>query len=167
MHEKILELIIYLVNEIRNDKHTQEAVEHGETVSGRQYNGSSIDINFLTKSGYTPAEISTAFSWLFDHIDKGENLVVGENSPHSHRILHEVERLAIGKEAQGYLIRLRELGLITDDNLEDVIERGMMSSLSQAGIPEIRSLVASVLFDIDESDRNTRRVMWNSSDTIH
>ncbi len=159
MHEKILELIIYLVNEIRNEKRA------GDTM--KRYHESGIDINSLTKSGYTPAEISTAFSWLLDHITMGENLVVGANSPHSHRILHEVERLAIGGEAQGYLIQLRELGLITDDDVEVVIERVMMSGLSQAGIAEIKSLVAKVLFENDESTPLANRVVWNTTDTIN
>lgn len=170
MHERILELIIYLVNEIRNEQRTGDVVKHGEAPPvgpGNQYHKSGIDIDSLTKQGYTSAEISTAFSWLFDHLTMGENLIVGENSPHSHRILHEIERLAIGGEAQGYLIQLRELGLISDDDVEVVIERVMMSGLSNAGITEIKSLVASVLFDHDESNRLANRMTWNISDTIH
>ena len=167
MHEKILELIIYLVNEIRNEQRTGDAVNHGDSVSGTQYHTSGIDIDSLTQRGYTSAEISTAFSWLFDHLAMGENLIVGTNSPHSHRILHDIERLAIGGEAQGYLIQLRELGLISDDDVEVVIERAMMTGLSNAGIPEIQSLVASLLFDHEESARLANRMTWNISDTIH
>ncbi len=170
MHERILELIIYLINEIRDEKHTDYTAAHDGTrpIAGvRQYQKSSIDINFLTKSGYTPAEISTAFSWLFDHITLGDDLIVGVNSSHSHRIFHEVERLAIGSEAQGYLIQLRELGLITNDDVEVVIGRVMMSGLSQAGIAEIKSLVAAILFENDESTRLANRVVLNSTDTIH
>jgi uncharacterized protein Smg (DUF494 family) len=170
MHEKILELIIYLVNEIRNEQRTGTTVKHGDTLpinGGNQYTKSGIDIDSLTKRGYTSAEISTAFSWLFDHLTLGENLIVGANSPHSHRILHEIERLAIGGEAQGYLIQIRELGLISDDDVEMVIERAMMTGLSQAGISEIKSLVAAVLFEHDESARLANRMTWNISDTIH
>jgi uncharacterized protein Smg (DUF494 family) len=170
MHERILELIIYLVNEIRNEQRSGPAVHHGDTPpldGGIQYSKSGLDLESLTRRGYTSAEISTAFSWLFDHLTLGENLVVGANSPHSHRILHEIERLAIGREAQGYLIQLRELGLISDDDVEMVIERAMITGLSQAGISEIKSLIAAVLFEHDESARLANRMTWNISDTIH
>ncbi len=149
MQEKILELIMYLVSEIRNDKRTDE-----------------IDIASLTKNGYTPAEISSAFSWLYEHTSTGENLIVGANSPHSHRILHEVERLALSNEAQGYLIQLRELGLLSDEDLESVIERVMMSGMTRVGLAEIRSVAASVLFENDEATRFSNRIIWNSNDTI-
>ncbi len=150
MQEKILELIIYLVSEIRNEKRTGD-----------------IDIATLTKNGYTNAEISSAFSWLYEHTSTGDNLIIGANSPHSHRILHEVERLALSNDAQGYLIQLRELGLMTDEDLEAVIERVMMSGMTRIGLAEIRSLAASVLFENDESARFSNRIIWNSNDTIN
>ncbi len=94
-----------------------------------------IDLSVLTNSGYTPTEISTAFSWLYEKIDLGENLVkeISKSSPHSHRVLHDAERMVFTPEAHGYLIQLRELGLISEEDIETVIDQGHACRLCYGG----------------------------------
>lgn len=152
MQEKIIEIIVYLIREIQHDKRLGE-----------------IDLHVLAEDGYTENEISTAFSWLFDKIQLGESILADEHrsSPHSHRILHDIERSIITADAHGYLIQLRELGLLGDMEVEQAIDRIMMAGFASVGLPEMKSVVASILFDYDDSNRIGSRLMLNSKDTIH
>jgi Smg protein len=152
MQEKIVEIIVYLIHEMRHDKRLGE-----------------IDLRILSERGYTDNEISTAFSWLFDKINLGENLLTDgqRTSAHSHRILHDAERSVISPEALGYLIQLRELGLLDDMEVELAIDRIMMAGFSSVGLSEIKSIAASIMFDYDDSARIGSRLMLNSKDTIH
>jgi Smg protein len=152
MREKIVEIIVYLMGELRNN------IPLGE-----------IDLSVLTNSGYTPTEISTAFSWLYEKIDLGENLVkeISKSSPHSHRVLHDAERMVFTPEAHGYLIQLRELGLISEEDIEAVIDRVMLADYVTAGMQETKSIVASILLESEDSRGIGSRIMFNGRDTIH
>lgn len=152
MQEKIIEIIVFLINEMRNNKRLGE-----------------IDLRILSDHGYTENEISTAFSWLFDKINLGENILANEepNTPHSYRILHDAERSIITPDAQGYLIQLRELGLLDESAVETLIDRVMMTGFSKVDLMEMKILIASLLFDYDDSNHLGSRLMLNSKDTIH
>jgi len=152
MQEKIVEIIVFLINEMRQDKRLGE-----------------IDLRQLADRGYTENEISTAFSWMFDKINMGESILNGDRTGmhHSHRILHETERAVFTPDAHGYLIQLRELGLLDDMDLETAIDRIMMAGFGKVGISEINTIVASIMCDYDDSERIGSRLMLNSNDTIH
>jgi uncharacterized protein Smg (DUF494 family) len=152
MREKIVEIIVYLMSELRNNTPLGE-----------------IDLSVLTNSGYTPTEISTAFSWLYEKINLGENLTteISKSSPHSHRVLHDAERMVFTAEAYGYLIQLRELQLISEEDIETVIDRVMLADYPTAGVHETKSIIASILLESDDSHNSGSRIMFNGKDTIH
>jgi uncharacterized protein Smg (DUF494 family) len=152
MQERIIEIIVYLVNEMRNNKSLGE-----------------IDVKVLEEGGFTQAEISSAFSWLFDKLAVSNQVLphVDHQVNRSYRILHEVEKMVITPEAQGYLIQLRELGILDDVTLETVIDRAMMSGYSKIGLDETRIIVASLVFEKDDQKRIGNRVISASSDTIN
>jgi uncharacterized protein Smg (DUF494 family) len=152
MKERIVEIIVYLISELKNNIPLHE-----------------IDLTVLTTNGYTPSEISTAFTWLYEKIDSDENVTqqVSESSPHSHRVLHDAERSAFSPEAFGYLVQLRELGLLKDTDLEAVIDRIMLAGYISVNIPEVKSIVAGLLLELDDSGNTGSRIMLNSKDTIN
>ena len=86
MQEKIVEILVYLIAELQKN-----------TPLG------DIDLNVLSNKGYTPAEISAAFSWLYEKINVGDSIVtdVAKGSPHSHRVRHDAERMVILPDAYG------------------------------------------------------------------
>jgi len=152
MQEKIVEIIVYIIKEMRDNK------ELGD-----------INLTELTDHGYTETEISTALSWVIDKISLGENVFVAErkDSRTAHRIFHEAEKMVIAPEAQGYVLLLRELGVIDELDLEMVIERVMMSGFHKVDLKNIKSIIGAVLFDRDEGNAPGSRFMLTSHDTIH
>ena len=150
MYEKIVEILIYVLNEVRK---TNKPL--GE-----------IDISQLENKGYTEAEISTAFNWLFDCLRTGvaaRTTIVDKNKG-SFRVLHAAEQHVITPEAFGFLLQLQQLDIISDSELELIIERAMVSGFDRQDASDIHDIVASVLFDTD----STRgQFFLNSNDTIH
>jgi len=152
MQEKIVEILAYLIGELRNNIPIND-----------------IDLTVLSKKGYSTTEISTAFNWLYEKISDGENIITdtASTSPHSHRVLHEAERSVINAEAYGYLIQLRELGLITDMDIEVLIDRIMMSGYATIDVNEIKSMVAQLMAESDDSFNTGSRTMLGGKDAIN
>ena len=152
MQEKIVEIFVYLIGELRNNIPIND-----------------IDLSVLSKKGYSATEISTAFNWLFEKISDGENIItdITPSSPHSHRVLHDVERSVINAEAYGYMIQLRELGLITEMDIEVLIDRIMMSGYPTIDLHEVKSMVAQLMAESDDSFNTGSRTMLGGKDTIN
>jgi uncharacterized protein Smg (DUF494 family) len=151
MQERIVEIILLLVSELKSNKQLSE-----------------IDVSFLAKSGYTASEISSAFSWVFERMTVGQSIVRQKGqSESSFRILHEAEKSVISPEAHGYLLQWRELGLLTNDEIESIIERIMAAGFSTVGEEEMKSFLAGLLFEKDGQQGKGGRISLNGQDTIH
>lgn len=143
MNERVVEILIYLMSEIREN--------HGDM---EQINGISKD---LKKQGYTENEINTAFSWLFERIKSDtQQLYQSEHTStvHSYRMLHEVEKIVITPAAYGYILQLQRLEIIDVNEVEQVIERAMMLGVSKVDVNDIKAIVASLFFNLDDGDYN-------------
>jgi uncharacterized protein Smg (DUF494 family) len=135
MQDKIVELIIFILSEIKT----------------LEINLQDVNVVELEKLGYSKSEMNVAFSWLFDKLCfRDFGFSSPDETPHSFRVLHEVEKLAISPESYGYLIQLRELDIISDSDIEDIIEKIMMSQSHSIELDEMKDIVSSVIFDTDE-----------------
>jgi uncharacterized protein Smg (DUF494 family) len=129
MKERIVELIVQIM-------------------SGIQMKATLADINVgdLKDKGYTVTEISEALSWVYSHVQVRDGVISLPGSPRgTTRIFHEVEKAAFAIESQGYLIQLRELGLLDDRDLELVIERAIQTGYERLSVDEAREIVATLL----------------------
>ena len=108
----------------------------------------------LIGKGYTENEINAAFSWLFERFksDSEDILVNEEADVNSYRMLSDIERLVVSSKAFGYLIQLRQLRLIEQSQMEQIIERVMMLGVSSIGIEEIKTVVAALFLNSDNSE---------------
>jgi len=138
MNERVVEILIYIMSEIRSNR----------KVSGK------LDIlsKNLIQQGYTEGEISSAFTWLLARLKNDSEEIVEQQSPSlksSFRHLHEIERSIISVEAYGYIIQLKELGIIDELDTEQILERAMMLGTSEITTGDIKSIVASLLLNHD------------------
>jgi uncharacterized protein Smg (DUF494 family) len=151
MQEKIIEIIVYILTEMRNSKHTND-----------------IDLNKLDRDGYTEAEINTAFAWIFSKIDSGEKLFTQSDSQSkSHRFFHSAEQTILTTDAMGYLIQMRELGIISDLDKEMIIDKVFLSGYQKADVEEIKLIISTILFDFEDKSSLLSRLVLNNNDTIH
>jgi uncharacterized protein Smg (DUF494 family) len=148
MQERVVEIILFLVNELRSNKRLND-----------------VDISSLTRDGYTQSEISSAFSWLFERLSVGKSIAdVTSGASTSHRMLNDAEKMVVGSQAYGYLIQCQQLGLLNNGDIETIIERIMMAGFAAVGLPEMKSFVAGYLFDMEGS---SGQVALGTNDTIH
>jgi len=124
-----------------------------------------VDVSTLTRDGYTQSEISSAFSWLFERLSVGKSFTeVSSGARTSYRMLNDAEKMVIGSEAYGYLIQCQQLQLLSNGDVETIIERIMMAGFAAVGLPEMKSFVAGYLFDLEGSNG---QVSLGTNDTIH
>ncbi len=151
MKEKVVELLVYLMSEIQENKRIAD-----------------INVKELQNKGYTQSEITAAMSWIYDNIQLGhpERRTSGVPREGSRRVFHEAEKAVISTEGQGFLLQLMELGLLDDRDLEQVIERAMMSGYEKVTVFELQELVAGILLTRGGGAAGSG-LMLNSGDTIH
>lgn len=151
MQEKIIEIIVFILSEIRNSKHIDE-----------------IDLIKLNKDGYTEAEINTAFAWIFSKIETGEKLL---NEPSftqkSHRFFHNAEKNILTTEAMGYLIQMKELRIISDTEAEQIIDKVFLAGYQKAGVEEIKIILSTLLFDSEDNSNSLNRLVLLNNETIN
>jgi uncharacterized protein Smg (DUF494 family) len=151
LYEKIIEIIVYLLSELKNNKQLAD-----------------VDTGKLENLGYTQNEINTAFSWVYSKIYAGEKIFVEDaRETTSHRFLHDVEQNRISPDSFGYLIQLKELGLLNNMDIDLIIDKIMISSYSRVELDDMKIIIASHLLDIDEMTDSNSRMMINTNDTIH
>jgi len=154
MQERIVEIIIYLLEEFRHQQ------------SDETYHDLS---NELMSRGYTENEINFAFSWVFNHLQgkSGGRSEQFEYSENSNRVLHDVERLIISPEAYGYLLQLKYLGLISDYELESIVERMLSTGSSSVSLEDVKALTASMLLGSDANNSWDGVFFHPGTNTIH
>ncbi|MBU1638272.1 DUF494 domain-containing protein [bacterium] len=138
MDHRIVEIIMYVIGEI-----------HSRRVSLDKIGGISDD---LLRRGFSQREVARAFSVFtyrmtldYEPVEIREPL--GE---FAHRVLHEIERQYIGTEVHGYLLQLLHMGVLSHADLEELLERCMMSSNTAGdGEEEVKMLVATYLCERD------------------
>jgi uncharacterized protein Smg (DUF494 family) len=155
MNERVVEILILIMSEI---KQSRDGAKNLEVLS-----------KDLIQRGYTENEISSAFSWLLNRLNsESEELIQnqGPTSDRSFRLLHEIERSIIATEAFGYIIQLKELGIIDEVEVEQVLERAMMLGTSQVNVADIKSIVASILFN-PENFKDSIYFLFEENPVIH
>ncbi|MCB0727133.1 MAG: DUF494 family protein [Ignavibacteriae bacterium] len=151
MQEKIIEIIVLILNEIRDNKQISEE-----------------DLKKLNSEGYTEAEINTAFAWIFSKIETGEKVF---NEPgyksKSHRFFHEAEKSIITTEGQGFIIQMKELGIISDIEEEMLLDKLLLSGFQYAGTEELKIVLTGILFNSDQMNNNSSVMVFGNNETIH
>jgi len=151
LYEKVLEIIVFLLAELKRNKQL-----------------SDVDLNQLETLGYTPNEINTAFSWIYSKIFTGDKIFAeADKISLSNRFLHEVEQNVITPQAYGYLVQLKELGLLNNMDIDLIIDKLMVTSYNKVDVDEMKYMIASYLLDLEDMNNTNSRMMININDTIN
>jgi uncharacterized protein Smg (DUF494 family) len=148
MQEKIVEIIVYLMAELHANHQFSEQT-----------------FATLTDKGYTDTEISAAFGWIADKTALSERAAL-ESNEHSFRILHSFERQYISADVYGYLLQLGQLGVMSHDQLESVIDRCVMSGMQPVDTRTVKLIIGALLVD-GWSDSSGERFYLDGSETVH
>lgn len=151
MYEKVIEIIEYLLTQMNDANQITEK-----------------DIIDLEKKGYSTAEINTAFVWLNSKLNESENIFKSdEESSKSKRFFHQLEQSLLTTEAMGYILQMSELGIINNFDIESIIEKLHLTGASKAGVPEVKSIISTLLFDAQDNSDILNRMLMQNNDTIN
>jgi len=152
MFQKIIEIIIFVITELQS-KQIEE-----------------IDLDKLKNLGYTNSEISTAFSWIADSNNFGEILEQGTSisaEKKYFRILHPAEEDFFTPEARNELIHYNILGLIRNEDIENLIDRNVMSGYGKIDSEDLKTFIAGIIFDAYNQSSSQRRMILLGNETIN
>lgn len=141
MQDRILEIVVYLMNRL---------TEHPGSMGN--IDEMSADLRSM---GFTDNEISSAYNWLLRHLeDYPDSFAFEGGAPNSRavRVLSENERRLIAPEAFGYLLQLRQLDLLTIEQMEMILDRCTLFANDPIGLKEIKVLASVAMFEGGSSD---------------
>jgi Smg protein len=135
MRERFLDIVTYLARYM---------FEEGRSVDDEQ-----AVTEELVADGYDPQEVRDAFEWL----EQVAAVRVGRppDRPEAYgsvaRVLTPAERLKIPAPAHGFLLRLRQLGIVDAATLERILDRAMDVDVDEIELDDMKALAALVIFD--------------------
>ncbi|MFA5512350.1 MAG: DUF494 family protein [Candidatus Kapaibacterium sp.] len=152
MAERIMEIIIRVISDLESSQDI-----------------SDTNIKDLESLGYTASEISTAFSWLADRTEK---VMLSESNPffsktRGFRILLEEEKELFTYEAYKELIQYISFKLISNEQLEMLLDRAMFSNLPLIDVRLLRHFIVALNFDNSLTSKYAGRMMLDGNDTIN
>jgi uncharacterized protein Smg (DUF494 family) len=159
MKGRVIDIVVYLMRQI---KEREQGLGQLDKLTGD-----------LKSQGYTEQEINAAFYWLLEKLRLQLSKLVSSHKglpKKSSRILHNTENILFSRTGYGYLIQLYQLGLIDDEQREQIIQRAMTSGLEQIGELEVKVLAANLLLSSDECQVDPGRLLLldeSTDGTVH
>lgn len=134
VESKILEIVVYLIDHIR--------ANHGRL---SDMDDVSSD---LRNMGYTDNEISSAYCWVMDRYGANDQTYYSDfpDEHHSLRVLTSSERYQFDTLAQGFLLKLVNLNLVDDEQLEMILDRGAMLGPKPVTLDQMKLIASSFVF---------------------
>jgi len=134
MRNRILEIVVFLMDFLQ-----QGAKEnfHPDELS-----------DTLEQMGYSDSEISSAYKWMLERLHGNPEKYFDKypEKPKSLRLLSSVERQQISPAAFGYVLKLKDLDLITDLDMELILEKASQIGTYPMSENQMKVLVSSVVF---------------------
>ena len=102
----------------------------------------------LSRKGYSADEIQQALSWVSSRWHRpGEAWTEFGGAP-SIRVLSPWEAAALDADAHGYILRLRNLGVVDAVLFEQVMQRVPSFRAGRLGLGELKALAGAVVFNL-------------------
>jgi uncharacterized protein Smg (DUF494 family) len=135
MGERIMEIVIFLVQMLQENE-------------GKLGDLKELFVD-LRKLGFTENEINSAYSWVFEEIlPLSESYFKANKANGSYnRVLNEVERSSFTPQGLGTLLQMRNLGILSEELQEAVIDRVVLLGKQKADSEMVRILASALVFN--------------------
>lgn len=152
MQERILELIVYLLDEL------------GENINNDSKVNKASDE--LTKNGFSEYEIGIALAWIQKNsasaIFKQETI---DND--AFRVLNSFEKYILTPEVHGYLITLKKLDLINNTDLEYILQKLFQIEQIPVQLDVAKNVIAELLIQLETFDYSqTYNFLFDGNQTV-
>lgn len=116
----------------------------------------------LLNTGCRLDEADAALSLMQSLAQERLDAVSGQyDGPSWMRAMSRQERMRFSPEAFGFLSRLVRVGVLSEDQREEIIERAMTVYQGRIDLPEIKAMTASVFYAPENEMPASRTAVWN------
>ena len=152
MYERIIEIIVLVLSELIQNKKITD-----------------ISIDELTSRGYTDEEITTAFGWLVERLEKSKNFIklIQSHTDYSFRILSEEETNLFSKEAWGEVLNLHNLGILSNNNIETLIDWAAMIGIEDMTREQLKDYLAFHIFKFQNANKYGNKFVQIGNQSIN
>ena len=103
-------------------------------------------IEELLAVGFEVDEIDAAFNWMENQtlrLPQARDLIAPVTS---HRVFSPEEQRALSREARGFLIRLRDGGVLEEELFEEIVHKSVQMTDEAVSLKEIKTVTILALF---------------------
>jgi len=153
--ERILEIVFYLVQHMRNN---DGVIMQLEDVS-----------RSLKNMGFSENEISSAYGWFLEELQTrgGQQLLKGGRRNAPPRLFSEAEKQLLSTRARGYLIQLYQMGIINAEQFEAILDRiGMLEAVS-LDVKSLKIIASSIIFGGFNKNYDLNWFNFSGDETAH
>lgn len=103
-------------------------------------------VDELLSVGFKEEEIDAAFSWM-ENVSLPHRATTSLGNVHpTNRVFSQAETRVLSADARGFLTQLRNLGILGDIVLEEVIDKAVHGYDDDIGLKELKTLTILTLF---------------------
>jgi len=126
-----------------------------------------VDISM--KKRYNKNILATAFSWIYEKSIRDMGVITenAELMTKGRRIFSEDEKILFGTDNFNYLLRLHNIGLLTNSDLEIIIEELKLFPRELINTESINVIIISLFLEVNTLTLPGSRLLLYSSDTIN
>ena len=137
MPERIIEIIVYAMRRFQDEKKSSEKLDLTSE---------------LTSKGYTESEINLSFSWIYDHLKKnsGDKKSLLDTELIEDLEFNNNENPILSDEAYGYLIQMIQLGILSEYQVDQILEKALVSGDEYINTEKVKSFIVNILFDSEK-----------------
>jgi uncharacterized protein Smg (DUF494 family) len=143
VRDRFLEIVVFLISQLKDNQGYIDDIEEVST--------------YLKNQGFSDQEISSAYSWILDRLQTNtEFFHDSKGSGNATRVFSDAERQHFSPDAIGYVLQLSNLGLLREEQIESVLERGSLVWPAPVSLEQMKILIDSVMFSDSISGESSR-----------
>ena len=98
--------------------------------------------------GFSDNEISSAYGWFLEEVQSRDmqEIITERNGNAPPRHFSEPEKQVFSVEARGFLIQLYQMGLLSPEQFEAIIDRVNLLEPSSVDINTLKIIASSIIF---------------------
>lgn len=108
----------------------------------------------LMSVGFDAEEINDAFSWMETVALQSPEQRLSESAlqpPATYRLFSREEQQALAPEGIGFLIKIRGMGILSDEVQEEIIERAVRAAEDPLTLQEVKMIAALTMLSRNDS----------------
>ncbi len=147
----IVEILSVMVKEARNKCSFEEAA-----------------VSIVKEEKYDENLVAAAFSWIVEKVQR--DLIINDDpiaNSKSLRFFSDDEIAALGKESYEYLLYFYYSGILTEEDLDIIIDQVRVFSNDSNNIEKVKTILLYLFLELDNHSLPGSRHLLFSSDTIN